>query len=293
MVAALLLAGVGLAGCTRSPVRSPASVYAQPQRDVVLHGVFLTLPFGWSTAAPRGCRPLPEHTITVFSGARWVSSCPSQIGPVKPVEAMTLNELFGPYGGAFWAGTQVIWRGQSAWVEQQTASGAEIPACLPGNGSCQPSQDPAQPLTTTLTLPWMNVAVVIINATPAQTADLLRLVRVHPGSGLGVPAGATSMTLRRADSPRVWTTRSQLLIGQTLAALRRLPLVPVGAACGPTLGLQPVSTRFTITFTGPGGATTVEVLDQPCNQVTSGLGTAAQGDAPLRAALAQDLQAAS
>jgi hypothetical protein len=83
------------------------------------------------------------------------------------------------------------------------------------------------------------------------------------------------------------TSTSQAVIEQTLSALRAVPRVDAGSACQIPGYLGPIVGGKVVTFESQGTETSFLVASSPCDQVTSGTGTAAHVDSAFDAALAQ------
>ncbi len=278
----------GAAGTAADPVGSSSS--AAPG-TVTLHGVSMTLPTGWSEGTPSVCGHVVERTLTVYTGAPTVAPCPTTATPAKEVEAITLVEVFGPWGAMPWTGTKTVWDGQPAWVTVYDASGAPVDPC-PSNPAavapCPSGSASRELLTTTVALPWLNASVVVRGATAARTQELLGHVSLHADDAMAVPETASRASVVWASTYQQPTTSTSASdIEAMLSALRAVPSLPVAAACELPVTLGPVVTGRVVTFESDGNETSFLVAASPCDQVTSGTGVASRSDAALAAALAR------
>ena len=132
-VACALLAACSASAATSSSTAGKVSVPAVSSSTeattVTLHGVSMTLPTGWSQGTPTLCGPVVQDTVTVYTGAPTVASCPTTAGASKDVEAVSLVEVFGPWGAMPWTGTKTVWDGQPVWVTTYDATGAPVDPC--------------------------------------------------------------------------------------------------------------------------------------------------------------------
>jgi hypothetical protein len=237
------------------------------------------------------CGHAVEHTVTVYTGAPRVASCPSIPSPSKAAEAITLVEIFGAWGASPWTGTKTVWDAQPAWMTEYDAQGAPVTPCPSASGptaACPSAVAASELLTTTIALPWLNAKVVVEGATAARTQELLGRVSVRAPSAMTVPASASKMTVSWATTfPRSESSTSRSDIEQTLSALRALLSLPISAACEIPAMLGPVVGGKVVTFESNGTETSFLVAAAPCGQVTSGSGVASRVDAALSAALAK------
>jgi hypothetical protein len=258
---------------------------------VTLHGVSMTLPSGWSQGTPTLCGPTVADTVTVYTGAPTVASCPSTAGTSKDVEAVSLVEVFGPWGALPWTGTKTVWDGQPVWVTVYDPAGSPLDPCPSNPGAvvaCPSGSAARELLTTTVALPWLNASVVVRGATAARTQELLGRVSVHAQDAMTIPESASRMTVVWALTFQVpVTSTSQPDIQQTLSALRALANVPASTACEIPGYLGPITGGRVVTFESQGTETSFLVASSPCDQVTSGTGTASHVDSAFDAALAQ------
>jgi hypothetical protein len=258
---------------------SPSSTSAQPSQAanvVKLNGVAVTLPAGWHEADPTLCGPAEANTVTRYPKPMPVAPCPRLLGTQKDVPSIQLVAMFGPWGANASGGTRTTWDGQPAWVTQATATGR-----TPAPGS-------TEPLTTALTLPWLNVTVVARVADAATMKQLLGHVSALPQSDLAVPASASSMSVGYASlGQQTRTSKSAAVITATLSALRELPAMSEPEACQAPTTLGPVAGAVVVTFQTHTGQVSFLVNSAPCDQVTSGTGVAGKADDALRSALSQ------
>ena len=203
----------------------------------------------------------------------------------------SLVEVFGPWGALPWIGTKTLWNGQPAWITEYDSAGAAVSPCLSASSSivdCPSGSASKELLTTTLALPWLNATITVRSATAARTQELFSHVSAHAESGLGVPASASQMSITWATAyQRPQSSTSQKDIEQTLSAIRAVPGLPVSAACEIPVYLGPGVGGKVVTIESNGMETSFLVAQSPCNQVTSGTGTASRADAALHAALAR------
>jgi hypothetical protein len=259
---------------------------------VTLHGVSIALPNGWARGTPTLCGHAVEHTVTVYTGAPRVASCPAAPTPQRAVEAVALVEIFGPWGASPWTGTRTSWEGQPAWIAQYGPDGAPVTLCASGSDVASPCPSGTAadaPLTTMLALPWLNATVVVSGATATRTQELLGLVTVHAQLAVTVPAAASRMTVSWAtEFQRPATTTSQSDIEPALVALRALPTLSASAACQVPAALGPTAGGKVVTFESSNGVeTSFLVTLAPCDEVMSGTGAASLADQTLYAALAK------
>jgi hypothetical protein len=278
----------GGAGTGASPVGSSSST---APGTVTLHGVSVALPGGWSEGTPTVCGHVVEHTVTVYTGAPVVAPCPTTATPPKEVEAISLVEVFGSWGAMPWTGTTATWDGQPVWVTEYDRVGAPVTLCPSPSDITAPcgSEPPADAVVTaTLALPWLNASVVVHGATAARAQELLGQVSFHVQSVMAVPGAASRMSVVRASPyQRPSSSTSPSVIEQTLSALRTLPSLPGAAACELPVTLGPIVAGRVVTFDSDGTETSFLVASSPCDQVTSGTGTAGHAGAALDTALAK------
>jgi hypothetical protein len=213
--------------------------------------------------------------------------CPGSSVTEKDAPSIQLVAMFGPWGAYARGGTRTTWDGQPAWMAQETAAGR-----TPAPGS-------TEPLTTELTLPWLNVTVVVrgtdavttkqlLGHVSATTKQLLGHVSALPQADLAVPASASSMSVVYASlSQQTRSSKSAAVITATLTALRELPAMSEPEACQAPSTLGPVAGAVVVTFQAPTGQVSFLVSSAPCDQVTSGTGVAGKADDALRTALTQ------
>jgi len=241
-----------------SPRPTPSGFPLDSSRPVAYRGIVFTLPPGWLTAQPL-CGVPPTHTLVISHESASNLYCPYESTPKSQPTFVELSTLYGRRFALSWPGHRTAVEGQPAWQTTNRHHGLT---------------------QTTLTLPWLDVAITTASPDPARAAALLKRVSIQPLAGLAVPSSTASIFVQSLDgtegdgvqrSARI-TNPSD--VDRLLSDLRSLPPLAAGQpACNRSW--YPHTVLLTMrAATGP--ARTYAARFDSCTQVVAGTGHAAR-----------------